>query len=89
MSFPERALSPTPKHSGSILSGLSNTDTRKKQSKKDEVFSVSHEASSCLLQALSVTGTGHSQKNRVGAGKEEDHLDGPRTRLEKQKRRKS
>src|ERR1700709_2149443 len=43
MAFPDRALSPTPKHQSTVslstLSG-SNMDTRKKQGKRDEVRSL-------------------------------------------------
>ncbi|KIM23963.1 hypothetical protein M408DRAFT_319150 [Serendipita vermifera MAFF 305830] len=69
MSFPDRALSPTPRHPSSVLSG-SNTDTRKKQGKRDEAIRKKIEGELARKRTISTTahGPGASRGKKGGKG---------------------
>ncbi|KAG9054378.1 hypothetical protein FS842_005291 [Serendipita sp. 407] len=66
MSFPERALSPTPKHPMSTVSS-SHTDTRRKQSKKDEAIRKKIESELARKRTISTTASKHNKKGKSGA----------------------
>lgn len=70
MAFPDRALSPTPKHQSSVtLSTVSssNTDTRKKQSKRDEAIRKKIESELARKRTISTTVSKHNKKGKSAA----------------------